>query len=221
MTKSRKISLIGNQNSVLKDKLQYPFYVLKHPMDGFYEIRHRGKGSVLVALLLLFLFSASYTINRQFASFIVNDINPRSIDSIMELQGVTLLFFLFCIANWSITCLMEGEGRFKDIVTVTGYSMLPMVLAFVPSTILSQGIAAGEEAFYSLIMSVSVLYFALLLLMGIMTVHNFTLGKTLFTLALTVISMLLIIFLALLLYSLVDQVVGFFRSIYIELLFRT
>ncbi|MDF2587807.1 MAG: Yip1 domain [Anaerocolumna sp.] len=218
---TNNVSSSGRSKTFTKEKLLYPFYVLKHPSDGFYEIRHREKGSVLIALIILVLFSASYTLNREFASFVVNDINPKSINSIMELEGVALLFFLFCVANWSITCLMEGEGRLKDIVTVSGYAMLPMVLAFVPATILSQFIAANEQAFYQLIMTISVIYFVILLLMGIMTVHNFTLGKTLFTLVLTALAMFLIIFLGLLFYSLIDSVVGFFKSIYIEMLFRT
>ena len=204
-----------------KEKLMYPFYVLFHPLDGFYEIRHRGRGNVIVALLLLFLFSISFSMNRQFAGFVVNNINPRSIDSFMELVSLTLLFFLFCTANWSITCLLEGEGRFKDIVTVTGYSMLPMVLTYVPITLLSRFIAEKEEAFYYLAINISTIYFIILLLLGIMTIHNFTLGKTLFTLVLTILAMFMIIFMALLLYSLADQVIGFFKSIYTELIFRT
>lgn len=221
MTKKVSSFPLESHKIFTKEKLQYPFYVLGHPVDGFYEIRHRERGSVVIALIILFLFSASYTINRQFASFIVNNVYPRSIDSIKELLGVAMLFFLFCVANWSITCLMEGEGRLKDIITVTGYAMLPMVLVIIPATIFSQVIAANEEAFYYLIMNACYLYFFILLLTGIMTVHNFTLGKTLLTLILTVGAMLIIIFLALLMYSLVDQVFGFFGSIYTELLFRT
>lgn len=205
----------------LKDKVLYPFYVLSHPLDGFYEIRHRGKGSVVVALVILILYSISYTVNKQFAGFYVNGYNPSGINSVLDLQSITIFFFLFCIANWSITCLMEGEGRLKDIVTVVGYSMLPMVLTLVPVTLLSRFIADKEEAFYYLIVNGAMLYFVILLLVGIMTIHNFTLGKTCITLLLTLLAMLMIIFLCLLIYTLIDQMKMFVNSIYTELLFRT
>ncbi len=210
-----------NRRKAFKDKVVYPFYVLSHPLDGFYEIRHRGKGSVVIALVILFLYSISYTVNKQFAGFFVNDYNPSGINSILDLQSVTIFFFLFCIANWSITCLMEGEGRLKDIITVVGYSMLPMVLTLVPATLLSRFIADKEEAFYYLIVNGALFYFAILLLVGIMTIHNFTLGKTVITLILTLLAMLLIIFMCLLIYSLIDQMESFIKSIYTELLFRT
>ncbi|MBE5962629.1 MAG: YIP1 family protein [Lachnospiraceae bacterium] len=204
-----------------KEKLLYPFYVLTHPADGFYEIRHRDRGSVPISLILTALFSVSYSINRMMASFVVNDIDPREVDSFHDLEGVFLLFFLFCIGNWSITCLMEGEGRFKDIVIVLGYSLLPMVLTYVPATIISQFIAANEEAFYSLILFIGTAWSVVLALIGIMTIHNYSSLKTLVTLILTVAAMLIIVFIVMMLQDLVIQVYSFFRSIYMELMFRT
>lgn len=205
---------------MFKEKLKFAFYTLAHPSDGFYEIRHRNRGSVLLAIFFVFLFGVSFSANRQYAGFVVNDLNPMSVNSPVEVNGVMILFLLFCVGNWSITCLMEGEGRFKDIIIAVGYSVLPMVLVFIPATIFSHFIAQNEEAFYFIILIVSVLYFLLLALIGIMTVHNFTLGKTLITLVLTFIAMFIIIFLCLLFSSLIGQIIAFFKSIYDELILR-
>lgn len=203
-----------------KEKLLYPFYVMTHPIDGFYEIRHRDKGSVPLAILIMFLFSISYSINRRYASFVVNDTNPLNVNSIIDLQGIFALYLLFCVANWSITCLVEGEGRLKDIAIVVGYSALPLVLTFIPATLFSQIIAENEEAFYYLILGIAIVWFLLLIIAGIMTVHNFTFGKMIATLIFTFLAMLIIIFIILLLVTLIQQVYGFFVSIYTELLFR-
>ncbi len=72
-------------------KVKYLFYTLTHPMDGFYEIRHRGRGSVLIAVISVILFSFVFSINKITASFIVNDTNPRTVDSLDNLSGVLLL----------------------------------------------------------------------------------------------------------------------------------
>lgn len=203
-----------------KEKLLYPFYVISHPFDGFYEVRHRGKGSVSLALLLIFLFGLSFSLNRRYAGFVVNLINPRHVDSRAEIIGIFLAVILFATANWSITCLMEGEGRFKDIITVIGYSMLPMVIVFVPATFISRFIASDEESIYYLIISLSIIYFVILLLIGIMVIHNFGFGKTLGTLLLTFVALMLIIFIILLLLSLINQVWLFLQSVYTELIMR-
>ncbi|HBI72416.1 MAG TPA: YIP1 family protein [Lachnospiraceae bacterium] len=203
-----------------KEKIRYPFYVISHPFDGFYEIRHREKGSVWLALFFIFLFGLSFSLNRRYAGFVVNMVNPRDVDSRAEILGIFLVVLLFAAANWSITCLMEGEGRFKDILTIIGYSMLPMILMFVPTTILSWFIAADEEGIYYLLLGLSIIYFAILLLIGIMVIHNFGFGKTLITLVLTFVALLLIIFIILLLFSLVNQVILFLQSVYTELIMR-
>ena len=202
------------------DKLFYLKRVLSHPSDAFYEIRHRERGSVPLALICVALFSLCFTINRIYASFIVNDTDPRTVDALMELSGVFVLFALFCVGNWSVTCLMDGEGRFKDIVTVTGYALLPLLALYPPATLLSRVTAAGEEAFYFCILGFAVAWSAVLILMGVMTVHNYTLAKTLATLLLTFAAMLILIFIAVLIYDLINQIYIFFYSIYTELVFR-
>ena len=80
-----------------KDKWKYALHTVSHPADGFYEIRHRGRGSVLVAIILTALFSISFSVNRISASFIVNDTDPRAVDSFNELCTVFLLLFLHVI----------------------------------------------------------------------------------------------------------------------------
>ena len=203
-----------------KEKWKYAFYTVSHPSDGYYEIRHRERGSVAVAIVPVILFSLSFSINRISASFIVNDVDPLDVDALTELVAVLLLFALFCVGNWSITCLMEGEGRLKDIAIAFGYGMIPMIVCFNLGTVVSQFVAQNEEAFYYMIIGVGIAYGLFMILIGIMQVHNYTLGKTLITIFLTFIAMFIIIFIVLLFVDLINQVYGFFFSIYQELIFR-
>lgn len=203
-----------------KEKWKYAFYTVSHPMDAYYEIRHRERGSVPVAVVLVMLFSFSFSINRIAASFVVNNVYPLSVNALTELIAVLLLYLLFCVGNWSITCLMEGEGRLKDIAIAVGYAMIPIIVCYNLATLVSQFVAADEEAFYWVILVVGIAYGLLMMLMGIMQVHNYTLGKTLVTIFLTFIAMFIIIFIVLLFADLITQVYNFFYSIYQELIYR-
>lgn len=204
-----------------KEKWQYVFYTISHPMDGFYWIRHAEKGSVPIAILLVIVFSISFSINRLLASFVVNDIDPRTIDSFNELIGILIFFLLICVSNWSITCLMNGEGRMKDIAIAIGYSTLPISTVLLAGTVISQVVADDEQAFYTILLVIGIAYGLILMLIGIMQVHNYTLGKTLITLFLTFVAMLIIIFVVLLLTNMLGMVWVFFRSIYTEIIFRS
>lgn len=204
-----------------REKWRYLFYTVSHPADGYYWIRHQDRGSVPIALLLVVLFSLSFSLNRMYASFVVNPVNPMTVNSLTELLAVLILFFILCVGNWSVTCLMEGEGRFKDIVIAVGYAMLPLIVTLALATLVSLFVAENEEAFYTLILVVGIAYGAIMALIGIMQVHSYTLGKTLGTLLLTLVAMLVIIFLSLLFLNLISGVTGFFESVYTELIFRT
>jgi len=203
-----------------KEKWRYLLYTMNHPMDGFYWIRHRDYGSVPIAILMVIGFSLCFSLNRISANFIVNDIEPTTVDSLEELSGVLLLYALLCVANWSITCLMNGEGRMKDIAIAIGYGCAPLIPAFLLATAMSHFITEEEAAFYTMIIGLGIAYGAILVLIGIMQVHNYTLSKTLQTLLLTFVAVLLIIFVALLLADLIGQVINFIRSVYIEIIFR-
>ena len=205
---------------MLKEKVKYAFYTITHPSNGFYEIRHRQKGSVPLAILFVFLFAVCFSANRQYAGFVVNFVNPMEVNSLTEMITVFVLFILFCVGNWSVTCLMNGEGRFKDIVTMTGYSMLPMILTQIPAIIISNFVVQDEEAYYYLILYFGIAWFVLLVITGVMTIHNYTFGKTLITPICTFVAMFIIIFIALLLYSLLTQVIAFVQSVYNEIVLR-
>ena len=203
-----------------KERWKFLFYTVSHPADGFYWIRHQDRGSIAIAILLVLAYGISFSMNRIYASFIVNDIEPRTVNLLAELAGVALLYFILCVGNWSVTCLMEGEGRFKDILIAIGYSLLPMTVTTILATLVSQLVAENEEAFYTILMVVGTAYSVIMMLVGIMQIHNYTIGKTLITLFITVIAVLIIIFLALLVLNLITQVYSFLHNIYMELIFR-
>lgn len=203
-----------------KEHWRYLLRTINHPVDGYYWIRHRNLGSVPIAILLVVLFSLCFSLNRIGASFVVNDVEPRTVDSFEELTGVVLLYLLLCVANWSVTCLMGGEGRMRDIFIAVGYAFAPMIPAMLLGTAFSYIIVLDEAAFYGMIIGIGIAYAAMMLLIGIMQIHNYTLMKTLQTLFLTFIAVLIIIFVGLLLADLVGQVVNFVKSVYTEIVFR-
>lgn len=203
-----------------KDKVKFLFYTLTHPLDGYYEVRHREAGDVGLAFIVVLISAIAFSLNKRYASFVVNESDIRTVQTLLYVGAMFMLYILFCVSNWAVTCLTNGEGRMKDILTVTGYGMLPIPLLFIPATIISQGIAAGEEAFYHILIVVAVVWALFLIISGNMVVHNYTLTTELKTLVFTVLAMCIILFIVLLFYSVLSQMLGFFKSVYTELIYR-
>jgi hypothetical protein len=205
----------------LRNKLiKFPFYVCLHPYKGFWDVKFEGKGRMKIALSILFLLSIVIILKKQFSGFVVNFNNLNELNSLDELQFVILPFFLWCIANWSITTLMDGEGKLKEIMIATAYALVPMLVINAVTTIISRFITLEEAPLFFFLESFATVWFIYLLFVGIMTVHQYTASKTIGTFVLTLLVMGIIIFLGLLFFSLVQQMVSFVETIYREIVFR-
>ena len=194
---------------MMKEKVNHLFYTLTHPLDGFYEIRHRDKGSIPLALVILLIVSIAFCIDKRYASFTVNLTDVRNVKSLLYIGSMILLFFLFCIGNWAVTCLTNGEGRMKDIIIATGYGLLPIPLLFIPGTIISHFLAGDEKVFYTLFITIGIVWALIMVICGNMTVHNYTVTQEILTLILTIAAMIIMLFIMLLFYSIFGQLVEF------------
>lgn len=205
---------------MLLEYIKYPFHVIMHPFDGFWDIKYDNKGKVRIALGILLLFVITTIIKRQFAGFVVNFNRLDQLNSFDELKFIVLPFFLWCVANWSLTTLMDGEGKFREIVIATGYSLLPMIIIYLPTTIISNFITWEESPFYFFFDSIASFWFLWLMFIGTMTIHQYSIKKTILTIGLTLVVMGVIVFLGLLFFSLIQQILSFILTIYQEITFR-
>ncbi|NIK77223.1 hypothetical protein FHS15_002348 [Paenibacillus castaneae] len=204
-----------------QDFIKFPLHLIMHPFDGFWDLKYDGKGKARVALTILVLVVISVILRNQFAGFLVNFNDPRYLNSLTQLITIIFPFFLWCVSNWAITTLMDGEGKFKEIVMATGYALLPIVLTYIPMTIASRFMVKEETAFYYLVTSISTIWFIALLFVGMMTIHQFSATKTIIIMLLTVIVMGIIVFLGTLVLSMMQQIYEFIVNIYREIIFRT
>jgi len=199
---------------------RYTLHVAFHPFDGFWDLKYEERGRLRIALAILLGVTLTMILKRQFSGYVVNFNHPLSLNSINELKYIVFPFLLWCVANWSLTTLMDGEGKFREIVVATGYAMLPLILVYVPNLLLSNVITLREASFYYLLESVAYLWFLWLLFVGTMTVHQYTVMKTIATMLLTLVVMGVMIFLGLLFFSLIQQFVSFAYTVYQELALR-
>lgn len=200
--------------------IRNPFYTTVHPFNGFWEMKYENKGRINVALGILSLLVLGTIMKRQYSGFVINFNHPNELNSLNEVIYIVLPFLLWCVANWSLTTLMDGEGKFKEIVMATAYALLPLAIVYIPQVVYSNFITADESSFYYLMEAIALTWSLWLLFTGTMTVHQYTAGKTVATMLLTVVVMGIIIFLGVLFFSMLQQMISFVSSIYREISFR-
>ncbi|MEG0570210.1 MAG: YIP1 family protein [Oscillospiraceae bacterium] len=200
--------------------IKYSLYVLSHPIDGFYRIRFENAGNLISCFVLLVALVASFICKESYTGFIFTETDPRDFNVLWTIANVLVPVVLWCVANWSITVLMDGCGRFIDIFMATVYATVPLTATTFLNVILSRWLAQDEQTFLSIIMYIGVFLTGLLLFMGMLTIHQFTVLRTVFALILTLIGMVFIVFLALLFASVMDQLIGYITSVITEIKLR-
>jgi len=208
-----------------KDKVKhffgYPFYIMSHPFDGFYDMKFAKKGRVGFIFFAVFFLCISQAIQETYTHYAISGNLPGTFNTVHLFYQITGFFVLFCVANWSVSSIMNGEGKFVEIAMATAYALTPLLVTIIPVTIISRALAYEESAFYGILNGIAIFYFIVLEFVGILTVHNYTVMKTVGTFLLTVCAIVIIIFLAVLLFTLMQQVQVFVSGIITELRYRT
>jgi len=200
--------------------MSYSFHLIFHPFDGFWDLKHEKKGSLKAAIAIIALLCLTFTLRRQFTGFLFNFNDLNELNVLSEALAVILPFFLWCVSNWCLTSLMEGEGSFKDIVITSAFALTPLIIVNIPLIVISNMITSQEGAFYRFFDVLAVLWSGGLLILGTMVVHQYTLTRTLLTSAFIVVGMGLIIFITLLFFSMLQQMISFVYTVYLEISLR-
>ena len=201
------------------EEILYGFYLMFHPFDGFWDLKHEKRGSLRGALVILAATVISFAYYLVGSAYLVF---PRgnSMSAFLILASVVLPVLLWTIANWCLTTLFDGEGSFKDIFIATCYSLMPIVLLMIPVTICTHGVTLTELPLLTMLLTFSYIWTGLLIFFGMMVTHDYTFLKNIIISICTIIGMAFIMFMAVLFAGLLQNIVGFITSIVVELSYR-
>ena len=199
---------------------KYAFYLIVHPFKGFWEIKHENKGNVKMATVFLLLYLVLSVLSGFYTGYLFNSGSALDFNPVKEIFMVLLLFFGFCIANWCLTCLFDGEGNFKDIYKATGYALIPMIIAQLVLLPLSNYLVMEESVFYTGIHTFGMIWMLFLIVIGTLVTHQYSIGKTLVIMVSIVFGMCILAYIGLLFFNLIQQMVGFIMTLVQEFSLR-
>lgn len=200
--------------------VKYGFHVIFHPFDGFWDLKREHRGSYGAALTFVALTIFMLVVQKQNTAFLFNTNRLDAINVMVDIITVGLLCILWCVSNWCLTSLMDGEGKMKDIIIFTGYAFIPLWLIQFPLIAMSHMITTEEGTFYYVLSTISYLWAGVLLFIGMMVTHQYSVKKTILTTVLTILGMAILLFIGLLFFSVIQQIVNFAVTIYKEIRFR-
>lgn len=200
--------------------LRYAKHVIFHPFDGFWDLTHEKRGSMGAAHTFLVLFMVTRVLMLMLTNFQFITTPVQWINIYEQFASLLLPFLILCLGNWSLSTLFDGKGHFRDIYMAMAYALVPYVLIQLPLIFISHLISFDEAAYYTVLGSVATIWSVLLVFVGLMQVHDYSPGKTVIFLIATIFAALVILFLILVFFSLLSDALGYFVSLYREIVFR-
>lgn len=217
--KVNKRGLKYKEKRTLKEQVFYGFHILTHPFDGFWDLKHEKRGSIKGATTILGITVLAFIYQSMGQGYLYNPYRTSS-SIFMTALSVLLPVALWVIANWCLTTLFDGEGSLKDVYITTCYSLLPLPLMIIPSTLLSNVTVLDEMSLVNLFTVFGFIWAGMLLFFGTMVIHDYGLMKNVVTILGTIVGMAFIMFIGILFTSLIQKIVSFGFTIYTELKLR-
>ena len=219
MAKINRKTAVSGKKRTFGQEIAYGFHIIFHPFDGFWDLKHEKRGSVRGSIFFIFLAVATFYYQAIGQGYLL-DTSVRLASIWSQVLGVLVPLFLFVLANWCLTTLFEGEGSFKDIFIACSYSLLPIPLLVIPTTIYSNFCISTETDIIGFISGFAFIWLGLLVFFGTMVTHDYSMGKNVITVLGTVVGMVFIMFLAVLFTTLVGKIVSLVTNIVTEIQYR-
>ena len=195
-------------------------HAVTHPFEGFEDMRWKKSGSLKVAFLIVFLLFLATIADGRLYGFQFGVTYDKTFNIIPYIVKSIVLFAAWVVGNWSICTLLDGEGTMKNICIYSAYALVPYIAQIFITTILSHFLIQDEVVFIQAIRISGTGWSVILLFSAIKSVHQYSFGKTVFAVVLTIAAMLIMLFLLVLFMSLVQQVYIFISTIYTEISYR-
>ena len=168
-------------------------------------------------LVVYFIATVCSEIYTGFMYNIMDKSNYSSGFSLIRTFGIVLLW---TVVNWGLTTLFQGKGNMKQVYIVTCYALIPQIISAILTTVLSNVLVPEESLVITAISVVCLALTAIMLCVGIMTVHEFGFFKFIVMTIVIILGMLVCVFVIMMIFVLIQQLFTFIGTIYKEVSYR-
>jgi len=194
--------------------------VLFKPLDFFYDIQEPNRlkwsqGFILILMAFIARMASLLLVGYHFEARA-----PYQISYFHEFIWILVPWITWCLANWSVSTILDGEGKFKELFVGSAFCLVPYIIFIIPITLMTNVLALSEESFYNSATVLILCWVGLLILIKVKVLHDFELGKLILITFFTLLGMAIIWFIGILLYGLINQFISFFLDLFKEIRFR-
>lgn len=194
--------------------------VIVHPFDFYEDMQSDHYYRWYESLIMVGLVFIVKVLSIYATGFAYQTQEPYEISILQQFVWVTFAWFTWCVAHWGVSAILDGEGKFKQIVHGSAFALVPYVIFILPLTLLTQILALEESGTLNFLLLCVYGWVIWLFLLKVKVLNNFEVGKTLLIILLSLIGMAIIWFIGILLFGLTNQFLNFLFELIKEMRLR-
>lgn len=194
---------------------------LLHPFDFFYDIQFEKRAKLINAIAIMALACVARIVSLMLSGFAFRTREAVDVSIPLEVLWIVIPWITWSIANWAVSTIIDGEGKFKDILISSSYVYLPYIVLIIPVSLLSNLLTLKEISIYGGIYYFMYGWMAVMLFLQVMIIHDFEFGKTVGIILLSILGMIIMWLIVVMIYGLVNQAIVFVVNILKEIRYRS
>jgi len=146
--------------------------------------------------------------------------SPAEIRVENEIIYTLLAIFIWNAANYLVSTISDGEGRIRDVVIGSAYSLFPYALFTLPIALLTNVLSGNEYFLYTFPTQIVYAWTGIMLFIMVKEIHNYSFLETVRNVLITIFTMGLFLLTGYILYVLFNQLFDFISAILQEVRLR-
>ena len=200
--------------------------MLFHPIVVSEHIkRQRGEPgfkrlTVALVLILLALALAVNIFSIYYTHYPLASVSVRKANLLLECGKLFVPVLTWVLASYAMTTILDGGTMIGEAMLYNALTLVPYVVFTVPAVLLSRLMDGGQAGLYGVITGGLLLWVVMLMIVGIKEMNEYSVGKTLLVVLLTLFTMAVIWATIVLLFTISSQFVTMIREVYYEIVYR-
>lgn len=198
-------------------KVSLMFKTMTHPFNAFETLKEKKMGSALIGVILIVIHYVTTVLSDLCCGFSFKNVDVSDYNSLWVIVRSVGLVVLWIVSNKLVTTLFNGKGKTFDIFIVASYSLLPSIIGNIVYIVFSNILVSSEAEFLTIFSTVMLVYSLLLIAIGTIKIHDYSMKEFLGTTILSILAMAIIVFLIIMVFILVQQFIAFLATLYLEI----
>lgn len=211
-TKKRQLAVKLKELPVIGE-IGYAFKCAKHPIERYYDIRVGKNGSLAATTIIYVVFFGVYMLYQTGKGFIYQYTSVEDMDMGAVVVGFFAILILFIVCNFLVTSITDGDGTLKQVYMIPAYGIMPIMICMVVTTVMSYGLTYNESFILTVIMAVGLIWSIAVIFEGLSTVHDYDFKKTVLSLVITFVFMLIAAIVVLVVIIMWEQLFDFLKTV--------